>query len=91
MGPVKNILESKWYIDIENDSRVLNTLLQVYQGVTLGVIHDTIEKIKLRESNKRKILVRLAYGSFISVTMWLIIDMFLDYFSHMGVDEPLFP
>jgi hypothetical protein len=57
--------------------------------VTVREIHDTVERIKLKKANKRKIFV--GYGVLIAVTMWLITDMVLDYFSHIGVDEPLFP
>jgi hypothetical protein len=57
--------------------------------VTVREMHDTVERIKLKKANKRKIFV--GYGVLIAVTMWLITDMVLDYFSHIGVDEPLFP
>jgi hypothetical protein len=59
--------------------------------VTIREIDDTVEKIKLKKFNKRKILIWLGYAGLIAVTMWLIRDMVLDYFSHIGVDEPLFP
>jgi hypothetical protein len=63
--------------------------VHVYQSVTVREIHDTVEKIKLKKLYKRKIFV--GYGVLIAVTMWLITDMVLDYFSHIGADEPLFP
>jgi hypothetical protein len=66
-------------------------MIHVYQVVTVREIDDTVEKIKLKKSNKIKIFVRSAYGGLIAVTMWLITDMILDYFSHIGVNEPLFP
>jgi hypothetical protein len=59
--------------------------------VTVRELHDTVEKIKLKKSNKRKIFVRLGYGGLIAVTMWLITDMVFYYFSHIGAVEPLFP
>ena len=64
-------------------------MVHVYQGVTVRILHDTVEKIKLKKSNKRKIFV--GHGVLIAVTIWLITDMVLDHFSHIGVDEPLFP
>jgi hypothetical protein len=62
------------------------------EGMTLRKRDDTAEKVKLRKKyNRRKTLLWLGYGGLIAVTIWLITDMVLDYFSHLGEDEPLFP
>jgi len=61
--------------------------------VALGGIDDIVEKVKLDEKvlKKRKILMRLGYVALIIFVIWFVTDCTLDYFSHIGVDEPLFP
>jgi hypothetical protein len=74
-----------------NNSGGHNTTLHDYQDVTLLQIYDIVEKVKFKKSYKRKILAWLCYGGLVAVTMWLVTDMVLDYFSHIDADEPLFP
>jgi hypothetical protein len=59
--------------------------------VTISEIDDTVEKIKFKKFNIRKIMIWLGCGSLIAVTLGLIPEMVLDYFSYIGVGEPLFP
>jgi hypothetical protein len=62
------------------------------QGVALGRIDDTVEKVKLRKKfNKRKTLVWSGYGALISFVIWFVTSLVLDYFSHIGADTPLEP
>jgi hypothetical protein len=84
-------LVQRLYIDTETDFRGHNTTVHVYQGVTIREIDDTVEKIKLKKFNIRKIMIWLGCGGLIAVTLGLIPEMVLDYFSHIGVDQPLFP
>jgi len=41
--------------------------------------------------NKSKILQWLGFGALIAFAIWFVTDLVLDYFSHIGVEEPLFP
>lgn len=68
-----------------------NTTIRVYQGVMLRGIDDIVQKVKLRESLKRKTLEWLGYGALIAFAIWFVRGLVLDYFSHIGVDAPLFP
>jgi hypothetical protein len=62
------------------------------EGVTLRKIDDTVEKVKLRKKfKKRKTLVRSGYGALIAFVIWFVTSLLMDYFSHIGEDEPLFP
>jgi hypothetical protein len=40
---------------------------------------------------KRKILVWMGYVVLIAFAIWFVRGLVLDYFSHIGIDEPLSP
>jgi len=60
--------------------------------VTLQGIDHIVGKVKLTKNlNKRKILVRLGYGALVAFAIWFVTGLVLDYYTHIGVDTPLFP
>jgi hypothetical protein len=91
VAEIKNNLESKWYIVIENNSRGHNTTAHVYQGVTIREIDDTVEKVKLRKNLNRKTLVWSGYGALIAFVIWFVTGLVMDYYSHIGADIPISP
>jgi preprotein translocase subunit SecG len=61
--------------------------------VTLRVIDDTVEKVKLNEKifNKRKITIALGYVALIIFAIWFVTSLVMDYYSHIGADIPISP
>ena len=90
---IKNNFESKWYIDIETNSRGHKTAVPVQQGVTLWEIDDTVKKVKLKDKilNKRKIPVSLGYVALIIFAIWFVTGLVMDSYSHIGADIPISP
>jgi hypothetical protein len=81
-------------VNLENSNLVRKTFVYPeeieFKMLGLKILRAPVTLTSTLFTNKRKILMWLGYGALIAFALWFVTGLVSDYFSHIGVDTPLF-